>query len=399
MDNLKATNELPKGIDPVPKGKTIRLIKNKFTDAEDYLSKKYDFRRNVLTLEIEIKEKDESLFRPVNENSLYRELQHKGNTISLANILAILKSDFVPDFDPIRTYFDSLVWNGENHINKLAGYVKTNDQKEWINHFTKHIVRTVKCAIDPDYFNKQALILVHALQNSGKSTFIRFLCPPELVAYIAEDVTTDKDSRILLVKNFIINLDELDKFNKQEIAAVKSFISKNQINERLPFDRKNSILKRRASFYGSTNKNELLDDPTGSVRWLCFEIVSIDWSYKEGIDINQVWAEAYYLYKSGFKCDLTREELEKNEERNKEFQILSIERELIQKLFEPDYEKNLENFKTATEVFDTLTGLTNLSRSLSRVQIGKALNMLNYPKGKETKERISGYYIKQKPIT
>lgn len=398
MDNLKATNELP-GIDPVPKGKTIRLIKNKFTDAEDYLSKKYDFRRNVLTLEIEIKEKDESLFRPVNENSLYRELQHKGNTISLANILAILKSDFVPDFDPIRTYFDSLVWNGESQIDKLAGYVKTNDQKEWINHFTKHIVRTVKCAIDPDYFNKQALILVHALQNSGKSTFIRFLCPPELVAYIAEDVTTDKDSRILLVKNFIINLDELDKFNKQEIAAVKSFISKNQINERLPFDRKNSILKRRASFYGSTNKNELLDDPTGSVRWLCFEIVSIDWSYKESIDINQVWAEAYYLYKSGFKCDLTREELEKNEERNKEFQILSIERELIQKLFEPDYEKNLENFKTATEVFDTLTGLTNLSRSLSRVQIGKALNMLNYPKGKETKERISGYYIKQKPIT
>lgn len=399
MDNSKESTSPLKIVEPLPQSKTIRLIKNKFTDAEDYLSKKYDFRRNVLTLEIEIKEKEEDLYRPVNENSLYRELQHKGNTISLANILAILKSDFVHDFDPIKTYFEGLKWDGKSNIDKLADYVKTNDPEEWKNHFKKHIVRTVKCAIDNDYFNKQALILVHALQNSGKSTFIRFLCPPELAAYIAEDVTTDKDSRILLVKNFIINLDELDKFNKQEIAAVKSFISKNQINERLPFDRKNSILKRRASFYGSTNKNELLDDPTGSVRWLCFEIISIDWNYKENIDINQVWAEAYHLYKSAFKCDLTREELERNEERNKEFQVLSIERELIQKLFEPDLERKFENFKTATEIYDTLTGLTNLHRSLSRVQIGKALSMLNYPKGKETKERITGYYIIQKCIT
>lgn len=390
-----------KNSDPGPRGKTIRLIKNKFTDAEDYLSKKYDFRRNILSLEIEIRNKgdDHETYRPVNENSLYRELQHFGNTISLANIVAILRSDFVTDFDPIRTYFEGLKWDQQSHIDKLADYVKANEPEEWKNHFKKHIVRTVRCAIDNDYFNKQALIIVHPSQNSGKSTFIRFLCPPELAAYIAEDVTTDKDSRILLVKNFIINLDELDKLNKQEIAAVKSFISKNQINERLPFDRKNSVLKRRASFFGSTNKEELLDDPTGSVRWLCFEIASIDWNYKSQIDINQVWAEAYILFKSGFNCDLTREELERNEERNKQFQVLSIERQLIEKLFEPDPERLRENFKTTTEVFDTLVGLTNLSSRLNVVQIGKALNMLKFPKGKETKERISGYYLKLKDFT
>ena len=396
MDNSGATTSPHKIVDPIPKEKTIRLVKNKFTDAEDYLSKKYDFRRNVLSLEIEIKEKDEKIYRPVNENSLYRELQHKGNTISLANILAILRSDFVSDFDPIKNYFDNLKWNKESHIDKLAEFIKTNDPQEWKNHFKKHLVRSVKCALDNDYFNKQALILIHAAQNSGKSTFIRFLCPPELVAYIAEDVTTDKDSRILLVKNFIINLDELDKFNKQEIAAVKSFISKNQINERLPFDRKNSVLKRRASFFGSTNKNELLDDPTGSVRWLCFEIISIDWDYKKKIDINQVWAEAYDLYKKGFMCDMTREELERNEERNTKFQVLSIERELIQNLFEPDPEKLFENFMTATEVLDKLTGRTNLSSKLNRVNVGKALTMLGFPDGRETKERISGYYLKLK---
>lgn len=399
MENNTATTYPPKIIDPVPKGKTIRLVKNKFTDAEDYLSKKYDFRRNVLSLEIEISDKDARNYRPVNENSLYRELQHKGNTISLANILAILKSDFVTDFDPIKSYFESLVWDNCSHIEKLAEYIETNDVDEWKTNFKKHLVRTVKCALDNDYFNKQALILVHSAQNSGKSTFIRFLCPPELSAHIAEDVTTDKDSRILLVKNFIINLDELDKLNKQEIGAVKSFISKNQINERLPFDRKNSVLKRRASFFGSTNRHELLDDPTGSVRWLCFEINKINWAYKERIDINQVWAEAYNLYKTGFICDLTREELERNEERNRGFQVLSIERELIQRLCEPDNDRCIDNFRTATDIFDKISGYTNLSNKLNVVQIGKALRSLGFPEGKETKDRIRGYYIKIKDFS
>ena len=391
MDNSKVN------IEQGNKGKKIRLNGNKFTDAEDYLSEKYDFRRNVLSLEIEGKDKNSTNYLPVNENSLYRELQHTRNSISLANIMALLKSDFVPDYDPIQTYFKSLNWDGNNcHIDNLAGYIKATDGDEWKSHFKKHLVRTVRCALDSNYFNKQALIIVHEVQDSGKSSFIRFLNPPALSEYISEDVTTDKDSRILLVKNFIINLDELDKLTKTEIAAVKSFISKDQINERLPYDRKNSVLKRRASFFGSTNKFELLDDPTGSVRWLCFEIISIDWSYREKIDINQVWAEAYNLYKTGFEANLTRDELSKNELRNKKFQVLSIERELIQNLFEPDPEKNIINFQTATGVLDKLTGLTNLSNKLSSVNVGKALSMLDFPKGRETEGRIHGYYLKQK---
>ncbi|MFW6257646.1 MAG: VapE domain-containing protein, partial [Prolixibacteraceae bacterium] len=196
--------------------------------------------------------------------------------------------------------------------------------------------------------------------------------------------------------NFIINLDELDKLNKKEIAAVKSFISKVQINERLPYDRKNSILKRRASFFGSTNNFEILDDPTGSVRWLCFEINGINFNYSKEININQVWAQAYHLYNSNFQFELTKEEIKQNEERNKRFQVLSMERELIAKLFEPDEEKNLNNFMTATDVLDKLQGLSNIGHKLNKVQVGKALNSLDFPKGREHEDRISGYYLKSK---
>lgn len=369
---------------------------NRFIQSEQYLDRNYNFRRNILSLDIELNKKGTKNFEVVNENSLFRELQRTGYGISVNNIISLLKSDFVPDYDPLKNYFTKLKYDGQNHIDRLAGYVKAVNQVEWQKHFKKHLVRTVACALDENYFNKQALIIVHEKQNSGKSTFIRFLCPSQLNEYIAEDVSTDKDSRILLVKNFIINLDELDKLNKKEIATVKSFISKVQINERLPYDRKNSILKRRASFFGSTNNFEILDDPTGSVRWLCFDIYEINFNYKKEIDINQVWGEALHLYKSGFKFELTKEEIKQNEERNKRFQVLSMERELIAKLFEPDEEKNIKHFMTATDVLDKLQGLSNIGQKLNKVQIGKALNSLKFPKGQATNNRISGYYLKLK---
>lgn len=127
------------------------------------------------------------------------------------------------------------------------------------------MVRTVKCAVEPNYFNKQALIICHKAQNSGKSTWCRFLCPPELSNYIAEDISNDKDARILLCKNFLINLDELSSLTKKDVNSLKAFFTKTVINERLPYDRKSTIINRICSFIGSTNMSEFLNDETGSV--------------------------------------------------------------------------------------------------------------------------------------
>ena len=94
--------------------------------------------------------------------------------------------------------------------------------------------------------------MVHELQNSGKTTFIRFLCPPALKNYMTENISFDKDSLIALIENFIINLDELATFSKVEINSLKSILSKSFIKERHPFERKAKKLSRRASFIGST---------------------------------------------------------------------------------------------------------------------------------------------------
>lgn len=113
------------------KGEVKHLFENKFIQSESYLGSKYNFRRNVLSLEIEIKSKEERKFEAVNENSLFRELQKTGHGIALNNIISLLKSDFVKDYDPLNNYFNKLEYDGKNHIDGLAGYVKAADQLEW----------------------------------------------------------------------------------------------------------------------------------------------------------------------------------------------------------------------------------------------------------------------------
>lgn len=381
------------------KQKTAELQANKtiFHRVENYLNAKYDFRYNTIKHEIEYSLKSLNTYEPVNENSLYIELMKNGLNFSMPNLIAILKSEFVPRYNPLQYYFENLKpWqeNDFDYIDHLASFVDCGiEQLEWAKHFKKWLVRAVGCALIPSYYNKQALILVHSEQNSGKSTFCRFLSPPALKDYIAEDITDDKDSRILLTKNFLINLDELSSLARKEINSLKSLFSKDKINERLPYDKKNSIIDRVCSFIGSTNMSEFLADETGSVRWLCFNIKKIDWKYSQEVNINDVWAQAYSLMKSGdFEYNLTSEEIKENETRNSKFQILSTEAELIPRFFAHPENEVVAEFQTATDILMHMQVWCPGVR-LNKIMIGKGLVQNGFKRIKDSKTERYGFLV------
>jgi predicted P-loop ATPase len=368
-----------------------------FHTTINYLLKFYEFRYNEIALDIEVRKKGLAKWDSLNENSLFLELQMKGIKIGMANLLAILKSDFVPFYNPIKEYFNNLPkWDQKtDYISLLSSFVKPIDRNQFEYHFKKWLVRTVKCATISDYFNKQAFILVHRGQNTGKSTFCRFICPPTLSNYIAEDITQDKDARILLCKNFLINLDELAGLNKKELTSLKSIFSKTQINERLPYDRKNSILPRICSFIGSTNEDNFLNDDTGSVRWLCFQITHIDWKYKERINIDLVWSQAFHLAKdTSFDCEMSLDDIKTNEDRNSKFQQLSTEQEILATYLEKTEIENGQFFTAS----DILLYLIPLGIKLNKIQIGKAMGSLGYVRDKHKTRQVYGYWLNPLPL-
>ena len=375
---------------------------SKFEKVEELINENFELRFNEVSNEIEYRRRDdaESEYDVLNENNVYRFLQHNNIEFSMAKLTSLLRSDFVTRFNPFRNYFEQLPhWDpgaDMDYIEKLTSYLPVRDGERFPMQFRKTLVRAVACALNDNIINKQAMILVHEEQNSGKTTFIRWLCPPALNKYIAENISTDKDSLIALSDNFIINMDELATLSRAEINTLKSMFSKETIKIRRPYDKNATSAPRRASFFGSTNKAEFLTDETGSVRWLCFELTGrINWDYKKDLNIDDIWRQAYSLYKSGFKYELTPDEIQANELANRQYQVTTPELELIQKNYTPGNKEQHDAFYQATDFLNNLTEKCPTAR-LNLNNIGKALKILGFERTSKRTEKypIKGYFIK-----
>lgn len=370
-----------------PKNKTV------YHQTSDYIFSKYKLRYNEISHDYELRLLNNTKWRILNLQSLLIELESEGIKISIAKLEIFIKSDFIESYNPMRDYFENLPeWDKVDWIKKYAEFVPVEFADQFQYHFKKFLVRAVRCALEPNYVNKQCFVLVHPGQNSGKTSWCRDICPPGLKAYYTEEIGRGKDANIQLTRNFLIVFDDFDGENKKDLSSRKAMMSKMRINERLPYDRKNSKLPRICSFLGSTNEFTFLKDETGSVRWLCFELKGkIDFTYKSEIDINSIWAQAYYLaYKDkSFEPTLTLEDIRLNEIRNSKYRELSQEEEILTKYYYPG--KEMTDFLTATEITNDLN---SLNLSLSKINMGRALSAQNFPRVKHPKRQLYGYLAK-----
>lgn len=359
-----------------------------------YIRKKYKIRYNETALVFEIRSEKVG-WTELNLNSLFIELSQMGISTTLNKLEILMRSHLIPKYNPLEEYFKNLPkWDGGDNIGQLCGYVTTTDDRHFKNHFEKWITRAVLCALKDGYVNKQCLVLYNTLQNSGKTTFLRFICPPELQMYYIENISVDKDGLIALCKNLVVNVDELSIMARQDVDALKSFISKNTVNVRLPYDRKSTLLRRTASFCGSTNKFDFLTDETGSVRWQIFEVLSINFEYQNEVDITQVWAQAFYnaFERKNYNPELTQEDVRENEIRNDRFKQVSLEQEILISHFEKS--ETVNEFLTPSEIMLAMNAALGIR--LNIVKIGKALTAMQYERVKHTKRQVYGYLIRRK---
>jgi predicted P-loop ATPase len=354
--------------------------------VEEYLKEQYDLRYNEVTAEIECKNEDDK-FEPINENRIYIDLRRNNISISQSDLAALLRAGRLPVFNPFKDYFSNLPkWDGTtDHIAKLCTYITAKDQNRFNTQLKKMLVRCIACGFGIA-FNKHAFVLT-GLQNGGKSSLCRWLCPDTLKDYYTENLSADnKDNLTSLCQNFIINLDELAALSKMDLNVLKSMLSRDYVKVRLPYDRKASVHKRRASFFGSTNKDEFLNDETGSVRWLCHEILALDWNYMKDLNIDLIWAQAFALFNSSFKYALSAAEIEENENANAKHQLRSPELEYLTAHFIPSAKgQPLTEAMTATSIINRLREANLTSMNLNVTNMGKALKMAGY---KQTTERV-----------
>lgn len=359
--------------------------------AESFLNQSYEFRFNKVTGRVEYKAKGEPAFRRLEEydlNSLYRKLSYSHIDIGISILASLLSSDYAEPFDPFVEYYRNLPpWDQKtDYIAQLANSVQLKRPQEtatWHEYLKKWLVAAVGCAIDPKVNNQTCLTLVGP-QGYYKSTWLNRLLPDRLSGYLHMGTIdpTNKDTMIHLSECFLINLDELETLNKHELGSLKSIMTMNENRIRRPYAHFADQMIRRASFVGSINKNSFLADETGSRRFLVFEIETVNTNH--GIDMDRVHAQAYSLFKSGFRYWFDRNETATVNERNREFAVQTTEDELVAQYCTPGSTTGAGvEWYTATEVAEkiALQASYSLNKTSAR-DFGVALTKAGYPKRK-----------------
>lgn len=375
--------------------------------VEAFLTGKYELKRDVITDDVFFKYKGTGTWEVLRYENLWRDLQRNAFKFKYDDLVRLLRSEYVPTVNAWEEHFSALGMKEKSvdYIDTLANHIICKDPKEqpYFNvMFKKMLVRAIKCGLEDFYANRTVFVLVSETQNNGKSTFIRWLNPFGPHKYYAENPLEDnKDARLRISETFIYNLEELSTITKFEINRLKAIVSQIGTRDRKPYARQAENIVRRCSFFGSTNQNMFLTDDVNT-RWLCFDIKFINWDYSKNIDKNDVWAQAYQLYKSGYNCELTKEEGSTRDTINKNFEITNVEGDLLMKYFKPaEPFDHGAVFMTSTSVHETLLMMTKESRiNISNVWVGRCLKKLGYIR--QRYNNVYGYWVRpinQTPYT
>ena len=214
-------------------------------------------------------------------------------------------------FHPIQDYLKNLKWDGQQRIDTLLiDYFGAED-----NLYTRAAIRKMLCAAVTRVFKPgekfdTALILVGP-QETYKSTFLKKLGK----SWFSDTFNTvqGKEAYEQLQGAWIIEMAELSGLKKAEVETIKHFITKTEDQFRPAYARTVESYKRQCVFFGTTNKDDFLRDPTGNRRFLPIDVRTefIKKSVAEDLtenEVDQIWAEAYSLYLRGEPLYMTGQE-------------------------------------------------------------------------------------------
>ena len=281
-------------------------------------------------------------FSPIDNrfiHTLWKGLAARFKVVRVQDVHQLLMSEFVPPFNPFEEYFNSLpAWDGEtDYIAQVAATVHVVADPdipdditfEWA--FRKWIVALVAGLFDADKVNEEILVLV-GKQGTYKTTWLSRLLPPELQSYFRIKTDSrhfDKDDKLSLAEFALICLEELETLRPSELNQLKALTTDKVINERPAYARFKEERVHIASFCGTSNNIQFLNDPSGERRWLPFEIERITSPHDYTLPYEGLYAQALHLWREGFPYWFEGEENDRLNRHNNRFEVPDLLHDLI----------------------------------------------------------------------
>jgi predicted P-loop ATPase len=173
-----------------------------------------------------------------------------------------------------------------------------------------------------------------------------------------------------------------------ELNQLKAAVTMPSIDERAAYAHFHEHRPHIASFCGTGNTVQFLSDSTGNRRWLPFEIKSIDSPREHPFDYPAIYAQAYGLYRQGFRYWFSQEEIRQLAHFNRHFETSHDELELVDYYFrQPTGADRGEFMPTAIAQQIVSTPGTRVST----VALGRAFSKLGFKSA--TNDNCRGYYV------
>lgn len=352
---------------------------NMLQNLETFMFETYDLRYNVLTEQPEFRlrgsHEDFKCVTKRIQNTFVIHARAEGIGAWDVDMGRFINSCHLPDYHPMMDYMQHLPeWDGEDRVSLLARRI-SNDLL-WMEGFHTWMLcmaaqwegRALESA------NSLTPILISAQQGKRKSTFCRLLLPPELRRYYTDhfDLTSKGNCEQRLANTALINLDEFDRYTDAQMPLLKNILQMNASSFRKLRTDRYLNLPRMASFIGTSNRRDLLSDPTGSRRFLCWEVqTDIDCS---PIDHAQLFAQLHHELELGARTWLTPAQERQLEEHNQAFQRYRPEEEAFLKLFRQPEGQEPSKAYTAAQIYQHLCRhLPNVMRGISCQKFSRSL--------------------------
>ena len=317
------------------------------------------------------------------------------------HLLNVIESDYVPAYHPFRYYLEHLPpWTEEqgDHIMGLSLSVNVkgdgDEQILFYQYLKKWLVAMVASWVCPSVVNNVMLVLIGE-QGSYKTTWFANLLPPQLRDYFYTKTNSglmSKDDLLTLAQYGLVCWEELDTMQPKELNKLKAAMTMPSINERAAYARYHECRPHLASFCGTGNNVQFLSDTTGTRRWLPFEVESIESPLSVPFDYDGIYAQAYALYRQGFRYWFEKPEIERLQRHNQQFEAPKLEYELVDVYFRRPNDFEPGEFMPVSRAMQIISG--SLTQKLSDRRLGHAFQALGFEFRRTNVSR--GYIVVQR---
>ena len=307
-------DEVRAGLDQSQKGKVYNTAANYRRVLQDDPLLKGAIRKNLLTERIDIVKplgwyRESSTLTDVDIKYLllYFE-QNYGLTVEkkIEDAVKVIANE--NRYHPVCDFLNSLVWDGTERIRFCLHHFLGADTDDYTYEALRlFLLGAISRVFTPGCKFEIMLCLVGG-QGSGKSSFFRLLAVND--DWFSDDLKKLDDDNVYrkMQGHWIIEMSEMiATANAKSIEEIKPFLSRPKETYKIPYETHPADRRRQCVFGGTSNTLDFLPlDRTGNRRFVPVmvyperaDVHILDDEAASRAYINQMWAEAMEIYRSG----------------------------------------------------------------------------------------------------